>query len=244
MKSWRTRIDRFISEREQINRRAVHSLLAQGRIKIDGEPANSISQVVGQFSHVTLDDDVLLANTAHYIMLHKPAGVVSASRDRKRQTVIDLISTPYAQELHLVGRLDFNSTGLLLLTNDGQWSRAISHPENSIVKTYRVRLAKALTDDYVDAFAKGMYFAFEGVTTRPATLKILSDHEAEVGLFEGRYHQIKRMFGRFDNEVLSLHRIAVGNLPLDSELAPGEWRQLPLCELQALGVDHCAAKSG
>lgn len=213
-------------------------MLAQGRIRLDGKPAISISQVVGQFTHVALDQRVLQANKAHYIMLHKPAGVVSASRDVRHQTVLDLISAPYADTLHLAGRLDFNSTGLLLLTNDGRWSRAISSPRENIVKTYHVRLELPLTAEYVEAFARGMYFAFEGVTTRPATLRILSEFEAEVDLVEGRYHQVKRMFGRFNNEVKTLHRLAVGSLKLDSTLPPGAWRVLTSQELRLLGLEY------
>lgn len=235
MKSNRTRIDRFISDHERINRRDVRLLLAQGRIRLNGEIATLGSQVVGQFTHVTLDERVLQANTAHYVMLHKPEGVVSATRDPRHPTVVDLLSVPYARALHIVGRLDFNSTGLLLLTNDGAWSRALSDPSRQIKKTYRVRLERPLDADCVQAFAAGMYFPYEGITTRPAQLRVISDYEAEVDLVEGRYHQIKRMFGRFDNRVLTLHRTAVGSLQLDAGLLPGSSRELTQAELEALG---------
>ncbi len=213
-------------------------MLAQGRIFLDGKRAESISEQVGQFTRVTLDQRVLQSVQAHYLMLHKPPGVVSATRDDTHRTVLDFISAPFAGELHIVGRLDLNSTGLVLLTNDGHWSRGISRPTENITKTYRVRLAKSLTPDYVTAFAQGMYFAFEDKWTRPAQLRVLSEFEAEVDLVEGRYHQIKRMFGRFDNEVLELHRISVGSLQLDPTLSPGQWRELSEEELDALGLAH------
>ncbi|MEP5569434.1 MAG: 16S rRNA pseudouridine(516) synthase [Halioglobus sp.] len=238
MTTQRTRLDRLVSEHARINRKDVRLLLAQGRIHVDDQSAESINQRIGPFTRVTLDKRVLQARKARYVMLHKPAGVVSATRDAKHTTVIDLIPAPYKNELHIVGRLDYNSTGLMLLTNDGQWSRSLSKPENKVLKTYRVSLEKPLSSQYVKAFAEGMYFDFEGLTTRPAGLRILSDYEAEVDLIEGRYHQIKRMFGRFDNRVMSLHRISVGPIVMSANLAPGHWRELALTELDLLGMEH------
>ena len=226
MQSKRARLDRFISEQMGINRRDVRPLLAQKRIVVDGSPATDINYVIDEFSHVTLDDQVLQDNTPSYVMMNKPPGVVSATKDEQHRTVIDLLQRPDRHHLHIVGRLDFNSSGLLLLTNDGRWSRQLTTPENNIAKLYRVTLAKPVTEAYIQAFSEGMYFPFEDITTRPAKLHIVSDHVAEVSLMEGRYHQIKRMFGRFDNEVLTLHRIAIGNLPLDPSLSLGQSRAL------------------
>ena len=238
MQSQRTRLDRFISEHHGVSRRAVRLLLAQGRVLVDGERACSINQVVGQFTRVTLDDSVLQANQAHYVMLHKPEGVVSATRDDHHRTVVDLLSQPYAGKLHIAGRLDFNSSGLLLLTNDGHWSRALSQPDTNVSKTYQVTVEKPLASHYVEAFSAGMYFSYEGLTTKPAELKIHSAFECQVRLIEGRYHQIKRMFGHFDNRVLSIHRCAVGSLHLDSNLAEGASRVITRRELDALGIEH------
>ncbi|HEB28098.1 MAG TPA: pseudouridine synthase [Porticoccus sp.] len=226
MQSKRARLDRFISEQMGINRRDVRPLLAQKRIVVDGSPATDINHVIDEFSHVTLDDQVLQDNTPSYVMMNKPVGVVSATKDEQHRTVIDLLERPDRHHLHIVGRLDFNSSGLLLLTNDGRWSRQLTTPENNIAKLYRVTLEKPVTEAYIQAFSEGMYFPFEDITTRPAKLHIVSDYVAEVSLMEGRYHQIKRMFGRFDNEVLTLQRIAIGNLSLDPSLSPGQSRAL------------------
>jgi 16S rRNA pseudouridine516 synthase len=198
---------------------------------VDGDPATSINQVIGQFTHVQLDDEVLQARQPTYVMLHKPTGVVSATRDDRHKTVIDLLDRADRRELHIAGRLDFNSTGLLLLTNDGRWSRQLSLPQSHISKLYRVTLKHPLTTDYIQAFAAGMYFEYEGIMTQPAGLRIIDDCVAEVSLMEGRYHQIKRMFGRFDNPVLRLHRIAVGSLALDPALQAGESRALSAAEV-------------
>lgn len=241
MKSQQSRLDRFIARHENLSLRDVRLMIAQGRVQLDGERASTISQLVGQFSHVTLDEQVLQERSAHYVMLHKPAGVVSATRDEQHRTVVDLLPQPYVQALHIAGRLDFNSSGLLLLTNDGRWSRALSEPASGIFKTYRVRLEKPLNETYVEAFAHGMHFPFENITTRPAELRLLSEYEAEVRLTEGRYHQIKRMFGRFDNRVLTLHRSAVGDLSLDPALGAGESRELDEADLALLGIPHCYA---
>ncbi len=224
--------------------------LAKKRITVDGILARDINQLVGPFTCVTLDDRVLQNKTPVYIMMNKPKGVVSATRDEKNKTVLDVLSAQRdlqvqrgvnsgfsmlpTNDLHIVGRLDFNSSGLLLITNDGGWSRRLSLPEKRIKKRYRVQVEKSLTEEYVTAFAKGMYFAYEDIVTRPADLKIINGREAEVILEEGKYHQIKRMFGRFQNTVLALHRVSVGDIVLDDSLAPGESRFLTQTEIHCL----------
>ena len=237
------RLDRFISEHCSISRRDVRLMLAQKRIVVDGCIANDIGQKIDKFSKITLDGDTLQDNQALYIMLNKPIGVVSATTDKLHKTVIDLLEEQDAffyglseekESLHIVGRLDLNTSGLLLLTNDSRWSERLTSPEHKVEKCYRVTLDNPLTDDYVDAFAAGMYFSFENITTKPAKFKILAnkttdqgnEYIAEVKLIEGRYHQIKRMFGRFRNPVIGLHRESIGNLKLDQKLIEGESRLL------------------
>ena len=225
-----TRLDRFISEFCKFNRKAVRLVLAQKRVYVDGVLASDIAQLVDQFSHITLDNAVLQANKTYYIMLNKPVGVVCATKDDKHKTVIDLLIGQFEQEtresLHIVGRLDLNTSGLVLLTNDSRWSERLTSPEHKVAKHYHVTLEKPLTDEYISAFAQGMYFSYEKITTQPAELEIISPFEAKVILTEGRYHQIKRMFGRFDNKVVVLHRYAIGQLNLDKSLNTGESRTL------------------
>jgi 16S rRNA pseudouridine516 synthase len=230
MQSKHARLDRFLSQRLGQSRREIQHLLAAGRVQVDRAVTRDGQQRIGPFSTVQLDTELLQANQARYLMLHKPAGVVSATRDSRHRTALDLLDEELRGDLHIAGRLDFHSTGLLLLTNDGDWSRALSAPENRIGKRYRVTLEQPLGEEYVAAFAEGMWFAHEGITTRPAQLVIVSEHVAEVTLIEGRYHQIKRMFGRFRNRVLSLHRFAVGDLLLDPELQAGASRDLTAVE--------------
>jgi len=236
MASKRARLSRFLSAKTGISQKAFRPILAQGRVQVDGCVATDSQQLVDEFSLITFDDQVLQANAPTYLMMNKPAGVVSATKDDQHKTIIDLLEREDRDTLHIVGRLDFNSTGLLLLTNDSRWSRQLMKPEEKVEKLYRVKLQKPLDQATVNAFAEGMYFKYEDITTRPAKLNIISDYVAEVSLTEGRYHQIKRMFGRFDNEVLELHRIAVGNLTLDLALAPGESRELSAKEVSEITI--------
>tara|TARA_B100000676_G_C17992149_1_gene795576 strand:- start:47 stop:757 length:711 start_codon:yes stop_codon:yes gene_type:complete len=228
------RLDRFLSQRLQISRSNLRLLLAAGRVQVNGEAERDRQRRIGPFDVVVCDGEILQANRPRYLMLNKPAGVVSATRDDRHRTVLDLLPPDQREGLHLAGRLDFNSTGLVLLTNDGDWSRQLSQPESRVSKHYRVTVEQPLTEAYVAAFAEGMWFEYEGVMTRPATLKIRNACEADVWLCEGRYHQIKRMFGRFDNKVLALHRLAIGNLMLDERLKPGEWRELSARECSSI----------
>ena len=229
------RLDRFIAQYCNISRRNVRLMLAQKRVLVDGEIALDIDKIIDNFSHIVLDGQVLQDNASHYIMLHKPVGVVSATQDKQHQTVIDLLNShefSYKKQLHIVGRLDLNTSGLLLLTNDSRWSERLTLPENKVSKRYLVTLKNKLTPEYVAAFDNGMYFGYEDITTKPAKLTILSDYQAKVELTEGRYHQIKRMFGRFSNPVVALHRCSIGNLQLDEKLRVGENRKLTLEEVE------------
>lgn len=215
MKSKTSRLDRFISQNSAFSLSDTRLLVAQKRILLDGHLAHSIQQKVTEFSHVLLDGACLQDNAPVYIMLNKPRGVVSATKDAKHPTVLDLVQHPQKNELHIVGRLDLNTTGLVLLTNDGAWSRKISLPETKLAKTYEVTLSKPLNDEYVSVFREGIYFAYENITTQPASLEILTEYTARLSLTEGKYHQVKRMFGYFQNEVLALHRVSVGHLSVD-----------------------------
>ena len=231
------RIDRYLSKHLNINRRDIKLMLAQGRIIINDEIIREVNTIVEEFDHVIFDGDVLKNKQPLYIMLNKPVGVVSATKDTLHKTVVELLAGYSAEEinsLHIVGRLDLNTSGLLLLTNDSRWSRRLMAPEEKVDKVYRVVLGKPLDEHYISAFAEGMYFSFEDITTQPAQLKILAVNVAEVVLMEGKYHQIKRMFGRFRNPVIGLHRSSIGNLQLDKDLAEGQSRLLTSVEVSAI----------
>ncbi len=230
----RTRLDRLIASSTRYTRRDVRLLLAQGRIQINGRNADAINQVIGPFDTVTLDAACLQHHEPIYLAMHKPVGIVSATRDHAHRTVLDCLREDTTlglddaelNSLHIVGRLDLNSSGLLLLTNDSDWSEQMMSPDNKVTKVYDVTVGKPLNDRYISAFAAGMYFSYEDITTQPARLEIVSEYVARVTLTEGRYHQIKRMFGRFRNPVLALHRTSIGDWSLmhtasGNNLAPG-----------------------
>jgi len=226
----RARLDRFISEQCQINRKKVRLLLAQNRVSVDGVIATDVAQPIDKFSIISLDNQIIQKNKPLYIMLHKPVGVVCATKDDKHQTVINLLSGLLSPDekasLHIVGRLDLNTSGLVLLTNDSRWSEQLTSPKSKVPKHYLVTLQNPLSEEYIQTFSKGMYFAFENITTKPVVLKIISPFQAEVILTEGRYHQIKRMFGRFNNPVIALHRISIGHYVLDESLKVGESKSI------------------
>jgi 16S rRNA pseudouridine516 synthase len=234
MKSSSTRLDRFISKHSAFSMADVRLLIAQGRILLDNVAARSIHEPVTKFTRVDLDGVCLRNAASVYLALHKPAGVVSATKDSKHPTVLDLLQHPQREELHIAGRLDFNTTGLVLLTNDGKWSRRLSSPESRVAKVYEVCVAKPLTEQYITVFRAGIYFAHENITTLPAQLEILSKYRCRLSLVEGKYHQVKRMFGYFENKVLSLHRVSVGPVSL-GKLQPGASRHLTALELAQTG---------
>jgi 16S rRNA pseudouridine516 synthase len=221
------RVDRFLSNLPRFNRQQVRVLLVERRVTVDGIAVSDPHHEVREFSRVCVDDEVLQAGKpARYFMLHKPQGCVSATADPQHPTVLDLLDVPDKGELHIAGRLDFNTTGLMLITNDGQWSRRLTQPQTKLPKVYRVETEQAIGPEYAVTFAAGLYFAFEDLTTQPAALELLGPTTARLSIIEGRYHQVKRMFGHFDNKVIGLHRERMGPLVLDADLAPGEYRAL------------------
>lgn len=208
------RLDRFIHQNTAFSMADTRPLIAQKRILLNGVNAISIQQKVTKFTHVVLDGLCLQNKNPLYFILNKPKGVVCATQDAQHRTVLDLIEHPLRHELHIAGRLDYNTTGLVLLTNDGEWSRAISLPETKLEKVYEVNVSKPLNADYIEAFQTGIYFSYENITTKPALLEICSKYKARLTLTEGKYHQVKRMFGFFQNKVLALHRVSVGPIAL------------------------------
>jgi len=221
------RVDRFLSNLPRFNRKQVRLLLVERRVSVDGVTVSDPHHEVRAFSRVCVDGEMLQAGTpARYFMLHKPQGCVSATSDPQHPTVLDLLDEPDKHTLHIAGRLDYNTTGLMLITNDGQWSRRLTQPSTKLPKVYRVETEQPIGPEYAETFKAGLYFAFEDLTTQPAELALLGPNTARLSIIEGRYHQVKRMFGHFDNKVIALHRERMGPLQLDTTLAPGEYRAL------------------
>lgn len=230
------RLDRFLSNFAEFSRLDARLLLAAGRVRVDGQPVTDGRVEIREFNRVELDERMLQpGKPARYFMLYKPAGHVSATEHPEHPTVLDLLDEPDKHELHLGGRLDLTTTGLLLITNDGQWSRRMTLPGRKLPKVYYVETEQPIEAHYAEVFARGLYFRYEDLTTLPAQLEILAPRAARLTLHEGRYHQVKRMFGHFQNKVTRLHRERMGGLALDPQLAPGRYRALSAAELAALG---------
>ena len=182
------RLDRYISLKTGIPKNDVRLLLAQKRVCVNNEIADSAQLLVDQFSLISLDGKVLQNRKPIYLMMHKPKGVISATKDNQHRTVIDLlrescelqITRDEIEELHIVGRLDLNSSGLLLLTNDSDWSKQLMSPEHKVEKIYQVTVEHPISDDCIEAFSAGIYFPYEDITTKPAKLERLSDTLAKV----------------------------------------------------------------
>lgn len=228
------RLDRLLGHLGGLSRQAVRQALVARRVRVDGRLETEADCPISRFQRVELDDRPIQSGLpARYFMLHKPAGCVSATHHPHHRTVIDLLDEPDTHELHLAGRLDLTTTGLVLITSDGLWSRRATLPGSRLPKVYLVGTEDPIDSACVEAFARGLHFAYEDHTTLPAELDILSPREARLSLHEGRYHQVKRMFGHFRNKVVRLHRERIGPILLDPALAPGDYRPLSAEEIAA-----------
>jgi 16S rRNA pseudouridine516 synthase len=225
-------LSRLIAKHKGMGRTAAMQAIAGKKVKVDDRVVTDGQHEVDRFSTVWLEDTLVQqGEQALYIMLHKPVGHLSATSDPQHPTVLELIDHPARETLHIAGRLDRSSSGLLLLTNDGRWSKRLTEPDEKVAKVYLVGTAEPIAPEAVELFARGFYFHTEDLTTLPAELEILGERLARVTLHEGRYHQIKRMFHRVSNRVVSLHRESIGSLVLSADLPPGGWREIEQNEL-------------
>lgn len=238
------RLDRFLTQQTRLSKADVRQYLLSGRVRVGDAVCRDASLKIKPMMQILLDDRQLAGETPRYYMLHKPRGVVSATRDDEHPTVLSLLPESLQDGLHIAGRLDLNTTGLMLLTNDGRWSRRVTQPEVKIPKVYRVGTARPIESTYTETFRQGIYFAYEDLTTSQAELDILDTRLARLTIYEGRYHQVKRMFGHFRNQVLSLHREQIGPLALDADLAEGEYRALTEDEVALFSETSIAISAG
>lgn len=220
------RLDRFLSNATGLTRSQAQRALRAGRVVVDGETVKQGAGRIRLDASVLLDGEPVAPPQPRYLMLNKPQGVVCATEDPSHRTAIDLLELPNPAGLHFAGRLDIDATGLVLITDDGQWSHRITAPGHHCDKRYRVGLQQALSDEDIGRLQAGLLLRGEKRPTRPARLERLAAKSCAVTIDEGRYHQVKRMFAALGNRVLSLHREAIGALVLDAGLAPGQYRTL------------------
>ena len=228
------RIDKIIASQGKYSRSEVKALMSKGRISVDGKIVKSSNTKADPEKSVICVDGVPLAFKRQvYLMLNKPQGYVSATEDKEHQTVLELVPDIYkGRELFPAGRLDKDTTGLMIITDDGVMAHNILSPKKHVQKIYQVELDIPMTQQMVQGFADGVQLN-DGVC-KDASLVITGTHSGTVTLREGRYHQIKRMFGCFGGKVVKLHRVAMGNLHLPDDLPEGECRELTEEQLNLL----------
>ena len=226
------RLDKYISTTTDYSRKDVKRLLKEGVVSVDGTIEKSPSRHILPDQTVSIDEIILAQPGPRYFMLHKPVGYVCATKDGEHPIVLDLLDEPNKEKLQIAGRLDIDTTGLVLITDDGKWNHAITSPNRQCHKTYYVCTAETISDETIDKFAKGLILEGERQRTKPATLDVLYANEARLTISEGKYHQIKRMFGAVGNRVVELHRERIGNIILDPALEEGEYRPLTPAEIE------------
>lgn len=230
------RLDKYISQVTNYSRAEVKRLIKAEAITVDGELEKNSAYKVSPEQTVAIDGEALEQPGNRYFMLNKPQGYVCATTDSEHPTVLDLIDEPNLDKLQIAGRLDIDTTGLVLITDDGKWNHAITSPKRDCNKIYYVCTARDISDDTAERFKEGVMLDGEIKPTQPATLEVLFSNEANLTISEGKYHQIKRMFAAVSNHVEELHRHTVGGIVLDEELEPGEYRALTQAEIDSINV--------
>ncbi len=227
------RLDKLLSNLGVASRAGCRELLKAGRVQVDGQTVRNGAMQISEKAAVLLDGTALDTRLARHLMLFKPAGVLTAAEDGRQQTVMDLLPGVYRScGCMPVGRLDKDTTGLLVLTTDGELAHRLIAPGRHVDKVYEAVVDGVLDEGDAAAFAAGI--PLKDFTALPAKLEVLAENRARVTVQEGKYHQVKRMFGARGKPVLALHRASFGPLQLDETLCPGQFRELTGEETAAL----------
>lgn len=228
------RIDKIISSQGKYSRKEVKKLISSHKVLLNGEIVKSSDVKVNvENDEIVIEGIKLNVKRKIYLILNKPQGYVSATTDKRDKTVLELVPEEFnKRNLFPAGRLDKNTTGLMIITDDGELAHNILSPKKHVKKSYKVTLDIDATEDMIEKFNNGIELN-DGIC-KPAEMKIISSNVAIVTLREGRYHQIKRMFGCCGAKVIELHRISIGNLSLPNDLKEGECRELTDKELLKL----------
>ncbi|TDQ59551.1 ribosomal small subunit pseudouridine synthase A [Mesocricetibacter intestinalis] len=226
------RLDKFIAESSGLTRSQSAKVIRQGLVCCNGEVVKNGAAKISPQDQVYFEDRLLpWLEKGQYFMLHKPQGYICTNDEGEYPTVFQFFDYPLATKLHCAGRLDADTTGLVLLTDDGQWSHRITAPKHHCEKTYLVGLEDPVEEHYVQACEQGILLRGEKSPTQAAKLEILDDYNVNLTIREGRYHQVKRMFAALGNKVIALHRWRIGDLILDEGLEEGEFRALTADEI-------------
>ncbi|MGF1742389.1 16S rRNA pseudouridine(516) synthase RsuA [Vibrio profundum] len=222
------RLDKFLCDALGATRKEATRIIKSGDVTVNGDTSKSGSVKVSSDCQVEWQGRVLEPRGPRYIMVNKPEGFVCSHEDGFNQTAFALLDEVKMEDLHFAGRLDVDTTGLVLITDDGKWSHRITSPKHKCQKVYRVWLADPVQEQYAEQFATGIQLKNEKELTLPAQFELVdaSDNQVLLTIHEGKYHQVKRMFAALGNKVEHLHREQIGSLVLDEDLEPGEYRYL------------------
>jgi len=244
------RLDKFICKSTELTRSEAKKMLKSGEVRVNGDVAKNAAMQVHENNTITIDGQELTARGSRYYILHKVVDSICSNVDEVYPSVLNFIEVDKAFDLHIAGRLDADTTGLVLITDDGRWSHNVISPKKQCQKTYRVWLRSEIDDDklaeLITRFEQGLQLQGEDSLTRPAILVRVAQEdlvdeqsyrsEVLLTITEGKYHQVKRMFAAVGNRVVGLHREQVGGIKLDG-LAPGEWRELTTGEIALFSAD-------
>lgn len=228
------RLDKYLSQVTDYSRSEGKRLIRTGQVSVAGNIVTDPREDVDNNAVVAVNGQRLRFANPRYFMLHKPGGYISATKDRQHLTALELFDEDNVDQLHIAGRLDIDTTGLLLVSDDGQWCHRITSPKSHCKKTYRVETVDPITPEAIEQIEQGIHLSQEKRPTLPATLHLIDEHTARLALTEGKYHQVKRMFAAVGNKVECLHRERIGNIILDADLAPGEYRSLTAAEIASV----------
>ena len=230
-----SRLDKYLSDLGIASRKELKQIIKSGRVSVDGKAVTVPEfKLDPEINQVFLDGVALRYSKFHYYMLDKPCGILSATEDGRQRTVLDLV-TPEMRRMGLfpVGRLDKDTSGLLLLTNDGEFAHRVISPKSGVEKLYYAKVDGECTETDVEAFRKGLVLA-DGTECLPAGLELLGAGECLVRVMEGKYHQVRRMLASRGAPVLELRRLAIGALKLDDSLGEGNFRELEQDEIDSV----------
>lgn len=228
------RLDKYIATVSHLSRSDAKRLLKAGQVSVAGTTVVDPRFDVLATAEVAIEGELLRAAVPRYFMLNKPEGYISATKDRQHQTVLDLLDEDNADQLHIAGRLDIDTTGLLLITDDGQWSHRITSPNSACQKTYLLETAEPVSDEQKQHIEQGVKLDNEKRPTLPATMELVTSHIARLTITEGKYHQVKRMLAAVGNHIEVLHRERIGTISLDKALLPGDYRALTRQEIDSV----------
>jgi 16S rRNA pseudouridine516 synthase len=225
------RLDKLVSNSTAFTRSQTGKIIRKGDITVNGSVVKKSAFKVSESDQVQYMGVDIKPPKQRYIMLHKPKDVVCSTADGEHRTVLDLLFISNRDSLRIVGRLDIDTTGLLLLTDDGNWSHRITSPKYKQAKVYHVLLADEISDDAISQLEMGIMLKGEDKATLPASVEKLDSKTILLTLHEGKYHQVKRMLAAVGNHVEELHRQQIGEIILDDDLKAGEWRELSVDEI-------------